>query len=338
MDDLILTVDDEVRDVRMGRPHVVILGAGASRAAFPQGDANGCELPLMNDFIQVLNLEPDLEKYGIEFKDRNFEEIYSDLYERGTHPGLVRTIEDRTWEYFSKLRISEAPTIYDHLVLSLRDKDLIATFNWDPFLFFAGVRNYKKASLPHVVYLHGNVAVGHCLPHRKKGAVNYPCIVCNKPYTPSKLLFPIKQKNYINDQFISAEWKTLRRYLRDAFIITIFGYSAPKSDIEAIKLMKEAWGSVHERNLEEIEVIDIKPDDELVDTWHDFIHTHHYITSSDFYESFIAKHPRRTCEAMWSQIMDCKFISDNNIPKHSSFEEIWEWFQPLIAAEDAHSK
>lgn len=31
------TVEDEIRDVSCNRPHLVILGAGASRAAFPDG-------------------------------------------------------------------------------------------------------------------------------------------------------------------------------------------------------------------------------------------------------------------------------------------------------------
>jgi hypothetical protein len=38
------------------RPHVVILGAGASLAAFPNGDRNGRRLPLMKDFVDVVAL------------------------------------------------------------------------------------------------------------------------------------------------------------------------------------------------------------------------------------------------------------------------------------------
>jgi cyclic nucleotide-binding protein len=39
-------------------------------------------------------------------------------------------------EDFARLlvRHPELLTLYDHLVLSLRPKDVIATFNWDPFL------------------------------------------------------------------------------------------------------------------------------------------------------------------------------------------------------------
>ena len=37
------------------RPHVVILGAGCSKAAAPQGDANGVNLPVMDDFLEVID-------------------------------------------------------------------------------------------------------------------------------------------------------------------------------------------------------------------------------------------------------------------------------------------
>ncbi len=46
------SVEDEINAVSMGRPHVVLLGAGASRAAFLNGDRNGKILPLMADFVK----------------------------------------------------------------------------------------------------------------------------------------------------------------------------------------------------------------------------------------------------------------------------------------------
>ena len=44
-----------VDDLSISRPHVVILGAGASAAAFPKGDRNGRRLPLMDDLVQVVS-------------------------------------------------------------------------------------------------------------------------------------------------------------------------------------------------------------------------------------------------------------------------------------------
>ena len=42
-------------------PHVVILGAGASRAATPQGDRKGQTLPVMNDLVQTVGIGKLLE-------------------------------------------------------------------------------------------------------------------------------------------------------------------------------------------------------------------------------------------------------------------------------------
>lgn len=56
-----MSIDDvnysEVTDLGMGRPHVVILGAGASLAAFPDGDKNSLGFPLMNSLKGVRGLK-----------------------------------------------------------------------------------------------------------------------------------------------------------------------------------------------------------------------------------------------------------------------------------------
>ena len=45
-------------------PHVVLLGAGASRAAFPNGDRSGRRIPLMNDLVKVVGLSPLIKQAG----------------------------------------------------------------------------------------------------------------------------------------------------------------------------------------------------------------------------------------------------------------------------------
>ena len=99
--------------------------------------------------------------------------------------------------------------------------------------------------------------------------------------------------------------------------------------------MKDAWGDVAGRNLEQFEIIDIKPKDELRKAWSDFIHTHHYQTAADFYESWIAKHPRRSCEVMWQQLMECRFVDENPIPPKLGWPELEKWLRPLLDAEAA---
>ncbi len=329
-----MTAKELTQDTRAGKPHVVILGAGASLAAFPNGDKNGNKLPLMCDFVAALGLDSVLGQHDIRHAGRNFEEIYSELYEDSRYEELIETVNNLVWDHFGRLDLPPYPTLYDHLVLSLRGKDLIATFNWDPFLYYACWRNHKIVEMPKVVYLHGNVAVGYCLKDRKKGLIRTKCSVCGNEFVPSRLLFPIKQKNYDEDPFIKGEWESLRVYLKDAYMLTIFGYSAPQSDVEATQLMRDAWGSPWSRNLEQTEIIDVKTEQTLREAWKDFIHTHHYDVMNDFYRSSIGLFPRRTCEAEWDSTMECKFLEQNPIPKGLAFEELWGWYSPLVEAEN----
>jgi len=329
-------IEELIRDTKIGRPHVVILGAGASIAAFPDGDRNGYILPMMSDLVETVELAYEFNKWGIPYKNRNFEEVYSELHEDRKNSRIIEAINNKIWDYFSRSRLPDYPTIYDHLVLSLRDKDLIATFNWDPFLYQACWRHNKRVKLPGVVYLHGNVSVGYCLKDMKKGLIGRRCSVCKKQYTPSRLLYPIKKKDYSHDPFIRGEWESLRTYLKHAYMLTIFGYSAPQSDVEAIELMKGAWGDKYQRDIEQIEIIDVKNEEELRDTWKDFIHTHHYDVTKDFYKSSIGLFPRRTCEAEWNYHMpeELAFYPHNPIPQNMGFKELWEWYSPLIKAEN----
>ena len=331
-----MPIDDtgycEVTDLGLERPHVVILGAGASLAAFPKGDKNGLRLPLMSDLITVFGLDEVLENHGISSAVGNFEELYSDIHGTGNLDTL-KDIEAKVTEHFSKLELSDGPTIYDLLVISLRSKDLIATFNWDPFLWQALSRNRRWIDVPNAAFLHGNVAVGYCADDWKMGPSGTRCPVCRKPYESTPLLYPIKQKNYQDNHFIKAEWSKLRRYLDSTYMITIFGYSAPDSDVEAIDLMKEAYKEPGIRELEQIEIIDIKTEDELRQTWSPFIVSHHYQICDDFYDSWIANHPRRTCDTMWQQLMECRFLDPHHLPITDDWNVIREWYQPLIEAE-----
>ena len=89
MEDYTVTVEQEVAAVRMHKPHVVILGAGASRACCPAGDKNGKQLPVMADFAKRIGLEELLSSWGID-PNQNFEDIFSGLYESGEHEKTQR--------------------------------------------------------------------------------------------------------------------------------------------------------------------------------------------------------------------------------------------------------
>jgi hypothetical protein len=142
-------------------PHVVILGAGASRASFPNGDANGKRLPVMADLIECLELKALIEAAGFN-NVSDFEAIYDEISTEGRYPSLKSEIESRVRAYFEALEMPDTPTLYDFLILSLRENDFIATFNWDPFLVKAYIRHREIEKLPHLLFLHGNVMIGIC--------------------------------------------------------------------------------------------------------------------------------------------------------------------------------
>lgn len=192
------------------------------------------------------------------------------------------------------MELPDEPTIYDYLVLSLRDKDFIATFNWDPFLVQAIARNNHRFKLPRPLFLHGNVTVGVCPEGHMMGNASGTCGKCGTALENTNLLYPIDQKDYHLDTFISRQWTTLQDIFKHTFMVSIFGCGAPKSDATAVDLLLTAWGPASSRSLEEFEIIDIRPEDELVETWSRFIHSHHYRVKDSFFDSWIANHPRRT--------------------------------------------
>lgn len=317
--------------------HVVLLGAGASVAAFPNGDANGKKLPTMDNLVEVVGLEAILGKARIEHKGRNFETIYSELYANNPESVLLEKIEKTIYSYFSGLQLPEQPTLYDHLLLSLRPKDLIATFNWDPFLYDAWERNMPIALAPRIAYLHGNVRIGYCLEHRIKGDSGMLCPECDKKLTPTKLLYPVTTKNYNKDPFIKSEWALFKYYLKSAFTLTIIGYSAPSTDKEAVKIMRSAW-SKKDRLITRVEIIDIKDKTILWKQWDPFIIRTYLDHYTDFYRSRIPSFPRRTCEALLDSTFYGQFVEPNPIPVQADFNELITWISPMVEAEQAIKK
>jgi len=324
----------EINNANFGRPHVVLLGAGASYAAFPNGDKNGRKLPLLKDFVDVIDLRQEMSDSGILPPYNDFEAIYSKIF---TDLNLVKvreSIDKKVVSYFSSLELPDEPTLYDHLVLSLRPKDFIATFNWDPFLWNALHRNHQFTNGPCALFLHGSVAIARC--DKCEIVVSRSSAICNRCGNQTEdvpILFPVTQKDYVSDPAIAGHWRTLKRALKQAWAFTIFGYSAPKTDVEAIELLKEGWGSATNRELEQIEIIDIQEEDNLRESWDEFIHSHHYTVIDNFYKSFIGEHPRRSCEAYWNQNMECMFIDPFPIPQGISFSQLYNWIKPRVEAE-----
>lgn len=293
----------------------------------------------MDNFIEVLDLADILEAAGVDPHVTNFETAYSDFYAKDPDARVLRQIENRVREYFETLTLAATPTIYDYLMLSLRPKDLIATFNWDAFLYEAFLRHRRFCNGPRLSFLHGNVAIGFSSEEKRAGPAGWFSRATGAEFVPTKLLYPVAKKDYNTDEFTRREWQRLKRELHAAKRMTIFGYGAPETDVEAVDLMKTAWGDPNERNLEQIEIIDIQPQELAHERWSKFIHTHHYDYATGYFDSILAEFPRRTGERFMHQFLpgtpDEAFQEANPVPQDfATLEEMWDWHRPLVDAEN----
>ena len=321
-------------------PHVVILGAGASCAAIPNGDRYGHKIPVMRGFLNTFGLEHLLDGVRLSTTSDNIEDIYSELSERPECAGIVKEIDAAIVQKMSDFYLPDEPSVYDYLLLSLRDKDLVATFNWDPLLLQAYQRACRiTTKLPELCFLHGNVAEGHSVcEHQCVGHRDSVCSKCGVPFEPVPLLYPIKHKNYVSDWWIKGHWDIVVDYLKRASALTIFGYSAPKSDVEAVNLLKLGW-EISEKQIQEVELIDLKDIGELEDIWKDFIYNGHSRGSKTFFESKLGLYPRRTVEADIERFCCNKFISSkrSRFATGMSFTQIEEHLKPILEQEDRAS-
>ncbi len=333
---MFLSKEELTKKVISDRPHVVILGAGASRAACPNGDVNGKKLPLMNDLVDCLNLKQKLEEWEID-STQNFEDIFSKLFEQNEHE-KTDELQKIIHNYFNSLKLPDEPTLYDHLVLALRETDLIASFNWDPLLLQAYGRNSSKGiRLPRLVFLHGNVKVATCKEHNGVNYVGEVCKLCHKILEPVNLLYPIYKKDYGQTKMLKVQWQRFQRHLEDAFQFTIFGYSAPKTDADAVSMMKEAWKEQHrDRLLADTTVINPNTGDDTYEHWNSFIHSDYFTLVDDFYKSDIAMYPRRGFERSCENNMKANFVEENPIPKNLSFPDLWRWFHQFVQSENEY--
>ena len=284
--------------------HVVILGAGASLAAFPQGDANGKPLPLMNNLVETLELGSLLEAAGVRREEwRDFEKLYSDISENPNHAQLAEEINSQISMYFSALKLPLTATIYDRLLLGLRSCDAVFSFNWDPFLFDAYERNCHVVNLPSIHFLHGNV---------------------RQPQSP--LLYPVAKKDYTQHVSIATAWEQAKQYLGRAHTMTIFGYAAPKSDEEAVELLRGAWLRVQNREmLGHVHIINIANSSALYESWSAFTPTNHLDFITSFDKSRIHRWPRRSSEMLY--YAETKALPSDTFPfpQTDNLEDIQEY-------------
>lgn len=330
-------IEENYRRYILGRPHIVILGAGATMAAIPNGDKNGKHCSVMKGFIEKLGLTDLLTSVDIKTESDNLEEIFSELKSRPECHKLATELENRIISSFSEFVIPDEPTVYDYLLLSLRSKDYIFTFNWDDLILQAYQRAWKiTQDLPQLVFLHGNIGVGRCPScNAVESLRNRCCRKCGHELVRPKILFPIKEKNYKDDPYIENCWNGFLDLLSQATIVTIFGYSAPKSDVLAIEAMQKAFSSTF-RRLDQIEVIDLKSGQDLWDTWGEFIKptNDHFKICRSFFDSILSEFPRRTIEGYWKRNFNRWWgTSSVQLKNGMSFDDLEKVLYPLTIDE-----
>jgi hypothetical protein len=312
-------------------PHVIILGSGASRACCPITDGSGRRLPVMADFVQTLGIGDVIRKSGHD-PSGNFESIYSAIHREG-QKDILSELDDAVRDYFSVLVLPDTPTLYDYLILSLRPKDIIVTFNWDPLLPQAFRRwRHLGSVLPKLVFLHGNVDISVDVEGRRC-RFTADCNGSEPSFKPSQLLYPVENKDYNTDAFIKGQWDCALRHLEAAYYVTVYGYSAPKTDIEARGLLLKAWHNNPTQTLGEFDVIDIADRNAVEESWSEFIVRTHGSVSNDFTHNILMHHPRRSCEAFAFATLQCEPWHEDPFPQALTLQELESWVQPLLAEE-----
>lgn len=325
MKDEMHTLDELMDTPLQERPHLVVLGAGASYAATPHGEKHARHLPLMKDLSNALELRNLLDCEMYRKSSQDFEAFFEELMLQG-FPELVSEIESRMIRLFDSYAIANYVTMYDQLVLSLRAKDTIVSFNWDPLLPYAYRRNGFLKTLPSLWFLHGNVKIGLCADDNIIGWTDDKCRKCGNPLSPGPLLYPISHKDYDSDPIIAESWRHFEDELSNAYFLTIFGYSAPVTDEVARTRFISKLKSNSMIGFMEMEIIDPNAE-KLLETRYSGIYDNLHVSCVDeFSNSWLLMHPRLTCEAIYQAIMMVNPIKPYPMIETENLVELQSWY------------
>lgn len=293
-----------IQNKRLVDPHVVIIGAGASLAAC-QFDKNSNQVPLLKNIHHVLGLTEKLKQYGFSNEEmQDFELLYSGIHEVPKYAELQSELESAIYEYFQKLELPEYPTYYDYLLLSLTQKDAIISFNWDPFLIQAFRRNFCVGNIPQLIFPHGNTAIRICYDCHIKEYGDISKCSCGKEFSRMPLLFPVEKKSYSDKSIIQGEWYRAQWFLSRAAGITVFGYGAPDTDVEAIALMKNAYTESKIKQIAPFVIINLPSEEqEQKKKWKRFFSSQMVLYCTSFEDSMLWRNPRVSLETLFDAIL-----------------------------------
>ena len=309
----------------MGFKQLVILGAGSTIATIPNGDKNGEESYTLANLLKDKTFTSFLEKVQRNFSTNDVEDLCKQLYKEDRP--LYYEFESLVRKKYARLELPEEFTILDRLVLSLTSNDAIVSFNWDDLV----IQAYQRMSdyvpeemLPILAFPHGNAQTVYNNKHYTSKR-----IVTSPGWFDSPLNMPVDEIDYKSDVFINSQWHILDFFMRNAQMITFFGYRGPDSDEQDLKHLDELFAK--NEICDKIEIIDKDQESavEVAKRLERFKMQPNWLyPCADFWHSTIAKYPRRTLS-----VLDNWNYSVRTSAKEESLAEFLKHIGPLIEEE-----
>lgn len=306
--------------------HLVILGAGSTIATIPNGDKNGefgyTLANLLNDKCFTSFVKKAQAKG---FLTSDVEDLCNQLCKEDKP--LYDEFETLVRKKYASLELPEEFTILDRLVLSLTPNDAIVSFNWDDLLIQAYQRMSEfvpEKMLPILAFPHGNAQAVYNNKHYTSKR-----IVTGANWIDSPLNMPVDEVDYKSDIFIGSQWNILDFFMRNAQMITFFGYSGPSSDELDLQHLDELFAK--NEICDKIEIID-KDLDTAMEVAKRLVRfkmqSNWLYPCADFWHSTIAKYPRRTLS-----VLDNWNYSVKTAAKAKTLAEFMGQVGPLIEEE-----
>ena len=310
----------------MGFKHLVILGAGSTIAAIPNGDKNGNFSYTLDNLLKDKCFALFVEKVQANgYPTSDVEALCNQLYKEDKP--FYDEFESLVRKKYASLELPESFTILDRLVLSLTPDDAIISFNWDDLVVQAYQRMSKyvpEKMLPKLAFPHGNAqAVYNNKQYTSKR------IVAGTSWFDSPLNMPVDEVDYKSDIFINSQWKILDFYVRNAQMITFFGYRGPDSDEQDLQHLDELFAQ--NEICDKIEIIDknLESAKQVSKRLERFKKQSNWLyTCGDFYHSTIGKYPRRTLS-----VLDNWNYSAKTSTKEETLAEFMKHIGPLVEEE-----
>ena len=157
--------------------------------------------------------------------------------------------------------------------------------------------------------------------------------MCRMALAESSIMFPHHEKDYASDGIIARDWAFVAKRLKAAFHLTIFGYSGPATDYKAKELLLDGWKRTPMRDFSHVEIVDVGDGDGLRRNWRAFIPFHHDMVVRSFWESTIARWPRRTAEYKTAASLYGAVSERIGPMRTGSLRELQAWHAEMAEAE-----